>query len=222
MKIVVLVINDGRNDYLEQTLKSFKKNVVMPPEAEVFTLLIDDMPEGRNENEIQDIVKKYEINKAILNEENLGINAVVQLAWQAISVLKPDYIFHQENDFVYNHTIDVQRMISALECNQRIGQVALRRQPWFEDELKANTLYKDLNYYRAVNIAGHELVFQKEYFTHNPCIYRAKHAVQIHGYNEYAYAKYLLKNGIMTFAYMGKLDTPPHVTHIGYIKKGHE
>lgn len=218
MKICVIIINDGRNDYLEQTLKSLVKNVVFPFEAEIYKILYDDMPKGRDEEFLSHIALEYKIDRVILSEKNDGINQTVQNVWKEVPPC--DYIWHQENDFIYNEQISVEEMIKPLQMNRMIGQIALQRQAWYEDEIEAGGMYKvGYRSYRQGNIAGTDLVFQDLFFTHNPCIYRYSSIAQIPLYSELEFAAHLKRTGVKTFAYLGKLTDEPKVHHIGVIKK---
>lgn len=218
MKICILIMTDGRNDYLEQTLKSLEKNVVFPVGAKVVKVLYDDMPEGRDIEFLRRIELEYKIDKMVLSPVNVGINQAVQNAWLEIPVC--DYVWHQENDFLYNETIDVSHMIKPLEMNRMIGQVALLRQAWYDDEIESGGVYKvPYRVYRSGNVAGTDLVFQDKFFTHNPCIYRYSTTEQIEYYSELQFADHLRRKGVKTFAYLGKLTDAPKVEHIGVIKK---
>ncbi len=218
MKICILIINDGRNDYLDQTLKSLKDKVVFPIDAEIYKVLYDDMPEGRDAYFLSRIELEYNIDKMILSDKRVGINQAVQNAWMHIP--KCDYIWHQENDFTYNAQIDVSKMIAPLEMNRMIGQVALLRQPWYDDEVESDGMYKvGYRTYRQGNIAGIDLVFQDLFFTHNPCIYRYSSIEQIPNYSEIEFAAHLKKRGCRTFAYLGTLTDEPLCHHIGVVKK---
>lgn len=226
MKTCVIIFNDGRNDYLRKTLDSLIKNLLTKEnkQANKFHLLLyDDMPEGRDTEELTEIKKAYKIDDVILSGENYGINKSVQMAWGRIPK-GTDYVWHQENDFLFNEPVKLHEMINPLILNPMIGQVALLRQPWYDDEIEAGGLY-DVGYrdYRSVNVAGIDLVGQTMFFSHNPCLYRAKHALQIENYNELNYAKYLMTHhNIKTFCYLGKKSDKPKVEHIGVIKVGKE
>lgn len=219
MSYCIIIFNDGRNDYLEKTLKSLQENVSFPEEP--YKILYDDMPEGRDEEFLKAIKKKYKINKLILSPENLGINKSVQNAWAQLPK-HIEYIYHQENDFTYNEPIDVMQMQKVLDMNHLIGQVALLRQPWYPDEIESGSLYiKNSVNYRPANIGGVDIVIQDVYFTHNPSLYRKKHAIKLENHHEWILADTLKKqHRIKYFAYLGGINDAPKVHHIGEIKKG--
>ena len=125
MKFCVIIINDGRNDYLEKSLKSFSENVIFPEGSEVTKILIDDWPLDRDEKTIKKIGKKHGINKYIFNETNLKVDKTVNRIWSNVPA-DIDYIFHQENDFIYIEKIYISELMKVLE-NHTIVQCALVR-----------------------------------------------------------------------------------------------
>ncbi len=110
MKICVLIFTDGRNDYLERMLKSFSENVIFPEEAEVKIILHDDMPQKRDTKYLKKLAEQYNISELVFNSKNAGINESVMRAWRKVPA-DTDFIWHQENDFIYNQKIDIDTFI---------------------------------------------------------------------------------------------------------------
>jgi len=214
MKTCILIFNDGRNDYLEQTLKSLFENVQF---NDNYKILIDDVPENRDTDFLEWITAQYGIDSLVLNDENLGVFGSVQKAWGLI----PEdctHVWHQENDFIFNEKIDFDSILK-LSNHKRVFQVALLRQDWFAFEKKAGSIFKAYPGFRDANVSGHDVVLHKNYFTHNPCLYRKEHAIQCIGYDEYKYMKVLEKTDSNGWcAYLGKMSDTPRVTHIGEVK----
>lgn len=219
MKFCVIIINDGRNDYLEATLKSFKENVIFPEGSTVHKILIDDWPKERNEEELKKIAKKYKVNKVILNEKNLGVNETVRKVWNQIPE-DIDYIWHQENDFVFLEKVDIEAFIKILE-NPIIVQCALVRQAWFEDEKECGTLMNTRpERWRVANVSGTDIILHKDHFTFNPSLYKRKWIVDLFPFGEYQLsAYYLTRNPALYFAYYGKKEDSHRVLHIGERKR---
>jgi hypothetical protein len=219
MKICVIILTDGRNDYLERTLESLSTQVNFPEGAEIYKLMVDDWPEERDSKLLKKLAKKYKIDKVVLNEENIGIDKTVQKAWSLIPA-DIDYIWHQENDFEYLKPVNVAQMIQVLD-SPSIVQVALVRQPWFEDEKDAGSLLKTrAGRFRQASVSNIDVVIHRDHFTHNPSIYKRHWIEQLPGYTEYAFKDHLLrKNGVLYFSYLGKLDDPYTILHIGERKR---
>lgn len=211
----VLIFHDGRDEYLIKTLDSFKRMVKF--NGKVNTILVADCPD-QSESDFDKIKKKYKIDTVYVSSERMGIFGAVQKGWQLVPK-ETEYIFHLENDFVFNEEIDVETMRVALQ-NKHIYQVALLRQPWYSHEIKRGGLYKALGNFWHVNSCGVNLVAHRHYFTHNPCLYRSDVVANFDGYDEYSFMQHIIKKdnrGICT--YLGKINDKPKVTHIGDIKQ---
>lgn len=225
MKFFVIVINDGRNNYLQRTLESLSANVFFPEGSEVEGLIIDDWPgnsrQKRNDWFLADLAIKFGFT-LVLNHENLGINKTVQKAWSLVPD-DIDFIWHQENDFEYLDKINVGEMAQAME-DKNIFHVALLRQPWYDQEKKLGGIYQCApEEYFESNVHGVDLVLHKRHFTHNPGLYPKRIAVQMEKYGEYNFKdKLLQENPEGYFSYYGKLKDAPRVLHIGELKHGKE
>jgi disulfide oxidoreductase YuzD len=216
-KFCILIFTDGRNDYLQQTLKSLFAKVKFPERP--YIVLIDDNPENRDLEFIEKIKKQYRINKMVLNEQRLGIGGSVKEGWKNIPK-GCEFVWHQENDFLYNEDIDISLLARVLK-NKLIFQFTLLRQAWYENEIeKGGVFAAHKGLFKEANYAGIDLVIHKGFFSHNPSLYRASVVdPDFPNYGEYAFIKALLKkhsNGYC--AYLGKLNSEPKVTHIGKVK----
>lgn len=212
---VVLIFHDGRNEYLTETLASFKKNVSFP-EKPYHILLVDNPTE--TQEDYTALKKKFKIDKVVINPERLGIFGNVQKGWSLIPK-ETKYIFHLENDFTFNEPISVEEMQRPLDVNKHIYQVALLRQAWYQNEIKRGGIYQALGRFANINVAGVDLVSHRHYFTHNPCLYRTDIVQQLPNYNEYSFIQYLIKKDTAGMCcYLGKKTDSPKVHHIGEIK----
>jgi hypothetical protein len=219
MKFCVIIINDGRNDYLAQSLKSFSENVIFPEGSEVTKILIDDWPEERDEQTIKKLCKKHKVDKVVFNETNLGVNETVRKVWSLIPE-DVDYVFHQENDFVYLEKVEIKTLMKVLD-NPIIVQCALVRQAWFDDEKHAGSLMKTRpERWRSANVSGTDIVIHRDHFTFNPSLYK-KHWVQdVFPFGEYQLKDfYLRKNPGLYFSYLGTKEDNHRILHIGEKKR---
>jgi hypothetical protein len=197
MKFCVIIINDGRNDYLAKTLKSFEDNVMFPDGSEIYKIMIDDWPLERDEKALRKLAKKYKIDKVVFNAENLGVNANVKKAWSLIPE-DVDYIWHQENDFIYLQKVNIMDLMAVLE-NPIIVQCAIVRQAWFDDEREAGSLMNTSpERWRSGNVSGIDVVLHKDHFTFNPSLYKRKWVQDITPFGEYDIRNhYINKNGAL-------------------------
>jgi hypothetical protein len=167
--ICILFFTTSRYEYLIPTMESFNDNVDFG-DNNIYKILIDDYPLRRNEDMLNLLVKKYNIDKLILNDENMGYSAAWKKMWEAIPK-NTDYIWHQEDDFTFNKKIDINNLMSLLENKKiQLFQIFLKRNIVFEtndyiEKIENNKCGED------VNINGQNLVLSNHYFNSNPCLY---------------------------------------------------
>lgn len=219
MKFCVIIINDGRNDYLEKALKSFSENVIFPEGSEVYKIMLDDWPLDRDIKTLEELAKTYGIDKVIYNDTNLGVNENVRKAWGIVPD-DTDYIFHQENDFIYLERINIGDLVAIVET-PNIIQCALVRQPWFDDELKAGSLMNTRpERFKSANVSGTPIVVHKDHFTFNPSLYKYKWLVDLFPFGEYELRHYFMAlNPGLYFSYYGSKEDSHRVLHIGEKKR---
>jgi|TARA_R110002153_G_scaffold248467_3_gene404666 hypothetical protein len=167
--ICILFFTTSRYEYLIPTMESFHSNVDFG-DNNIYKILIDDYPLRRNEDILNKLVEKYNIDKLILNDENMGYSATWKKMWQNIPK-DMDYIWHQEDDFTFNKKVHINSLISILE-NKKIQL--------FQIFLKRNIVFEKNDYIRNIenNTCGEkvvideqELVLCNHYFNPNPCLY---------------------------------------------------
>jgi hypothetical protein len=167
--ICILFFTTSRYEYLIPTMESFHENVNFG-DNNIYKILIDDYPLRRNENILNKLVKKYNIDKLILNDENMGYSVTWKKMWQNIPK-DIDYIWHQEDDFTFNKKVDINALISILE-NRKIQL--------FQIFLKRNIVFEKNDYIRNIenNKCGDRVVINKQelilcnhYFNANPSLY---------------------------------------------------
>lgn len=167
--ICILFFTTSRYEYLIPTLESFHEKVDFE-NNNIYKILIDDYPLRRNKEILDKIVEKYNINKLILNDENLGYSLTWGKMWNEIPE-DIDYIWHQEDDFTFNENINVNNLISILENNKiQLFQIFLKRNIVFE----ANDYIRNIENNicgEEVSINNQKLILCNNYFNSNPGIY---------------------------------------------------
>ena len=224
----LLVFNDGRNDYLEQTLSTFFDQVSFP--STPYKILIDDMPEGRDVVLLDKIASRFAFDDLILNDTNLGSFGSIMRAWSSLPPAT-EHVFHLENDFVFAERIDVRDLVTVLE-EPWICNITLLRQPWYEDERDAGGLFRVCpEKFRESVVRGVPVCLHRDYFGHNPGLYRRTFARVIPDTSrlesgqilshERIYRDLLLgEDPSRQFAIFGGLSDPPRVFHIGHRRVG--
>ena len=200
MRYTLLLISDGRDGYLTETLKSALVNLPAPERI----VAVDD--------------------RAHL----LGFAGAIQHGWDQILDTDAEYIFHLEGDFTFNHPVDLETM-AELASDPHIAQVALKRQPWNQQEIEAGGIV-ELNpddfdegqfYY---DYWSHTYTAHRKFFTTNPSIYRRDIAERgwpqvPESEGHFGIGLFQDPHVVSTF-WGGKFD-PPLVHHVGDSREGH-
>jgi hypothetical protein len=109
MTVGLLVISDGREEYLHRTLESAREHL---PDPDVF-IHVDD---------------RY---------HKLGFAGAIQKGWQLAVDAGVDWLIHLEQDFTFNQPVDVPAIVEVLDRHPHLVQMALLRQPWNRAEKAA-------------------------------------------------------------------------------------
>lgn len=222
--ICIIIFTTSRYEYLEPTLESLSNMVIFDTSLfNVYTILIDDYPLRRNLKKINTIKNKYNIHHIILNEKNLGQSITWKKIWQAIPI-NTDYIWHQEDDFIFNETIYVDKLIHAFETSPiNLLQLSLKRNQCYNE--KIDFVYKIDNNIIGEDVSynSYNIVTQKEWFLPHPGIYPYWISKQKYDYNP---QEGVILNKLLQLypnyspAVFGKRGCSNHITHIGEYTQG--
>lgn len=157
------------------------------------------------------------------SDHELGFAGAIAAGWEAILQTGCDFVFHLEDDFTFNAPVPLESMGQVLKVRPHIAQVALKRQPWSEEERAAGGVIEahpdDFSSARAPVGIGAYLYYteHRRFFTTNPSLYRASLCEQ--GWpqepeSEGKFTARLLGQGYR-FAYWGGKADPPVCEHIG-------
>lgn len=197
MSFVVLLISDGREDYRERTLASAKANLPVP---DVGMIEIDD------------------------SDHELGFAGAIQAGWERIRETSADYVAHVEADFLFNAPVPIDRMIAVIERHPELVQLALKRQPWNEQEKAAGGIVECCpDDFTQRTDKGDVWTEHRKCFTTNPSIYPAALCAQ--GWpqvpeSEGIFTHRLLEDPKVRFGFWGGKFDPPLVEHIGAARTG--
>jgi hypothetical protein len=209
--IALVVITDGRKDCIEQTIARFNLLVHY-----VFTKKIIVNDSGSPEYH-KYLCENYRDFKIISHEKRKGLSSAIQSGWSEIDE-NIDFVFHLEDDFLFTEKPSINKMISILQKNQHLAQIALLRNAYYPDEIEVGGfVFKNINDY----IQKNEFFEHKRLFTLNPSIY-PKWIVDIgwqNGWDEPHFtSKVLTVKPHARFGYFGNMYDSPRVKHIGHIR----
>lgn len=160
-----------------------------------------------------------EVDVSVVDDQahTLGMAGAASLGMEMALREGYDYVLWVEEDFRFNERPPVEKMIEILNIDYMCAQVVLKRQPWSVEEHEAGGIiemnpgeYTDV-YCNDLNWMSHTRIFSM-----NPCVIPRK--VLEMGYplgNEAEQTKRLVASGYH-FAFYGKRDDPPLVTHVGH------
>lgn len=197
MTVALLFISDGRDEYMARTLASVAAN--LPPVD--LQIHVDD------------------------RGHKLGFAGAIAEGWQRILRTQAEWVVHLEADFTFNETVDLAGMIALLERHPHLAQVALKRQPWNEEEKAAGGIVElhtdDFTEYQDKQAIWTE---HRRFFTTNPSVYSTRLCRlgwPMEKHSEGVFTHRLIADPMLSFAFWGAKFDPPRVEHIGNGRAGH-
>lgn len=220
MSVALLVITDGREDYLDRTIQSAQANLVGPITER---WLYDDT----GDDTYRDLLRtRYPQFHHINAGPRQGFGGAIRAAWAQIAWhSQARYVFHLEQDFTFNRPVPLRDMALVLEGNPHLAQLALRRQPWNDTEKAAGGLLEvQPDEFTGRSDGPHEWLEHRLWFTTNPSLYRVdltrKHPWPKGHRSEGMFTADLLRSPKVRFGYWGARDSGEAVEHIGYERAG--
>jgi hypothetical protein len=239
MGMILLFMTDGRKEYFS---KCFVSAMTSFPEVvlkDSLVLVNDDSADieysvflhGLLESVCSDFGYDYTITTPVLKKSGFG--GAVENAWSFIRELadpqKYDFVFHLEEDFVFNRPVPVEGMRQVLDIRPSVQQVALRRQPWNNIESAAGGIVEsnpdDYTDMFLADDSGLEWLEHRRFFTTNPCLYRRSlcdRGWPVVDFSEGVFSHMLFdEDPFNCSAFFGSRDSGEWVTHIGHERTGH-
>jgi hypothetical protein len=207
-KISLVVITDGRQSCIEQTIDRFNELI----NYDFFEkLIINDSGDPRYH---EFLVNRFPQFNVISHEQRRGLAGAVQSAWDSVSK-ESDYVFHLEDDFVFNKSIDISHLAFLLRKNPHLVQMALVRAPVNppEEEVGGFVFQHLADYSQKEDFFEHGRLF-----TLNPSLYpmsTVKMGWPDHGGESEFTSKVHTIDKDYRFGFYGNIYDPPLVTHIG-------
>lgn len=213
--ISVVFVTNGRGNYFRECLASYQANIAS--EDTIERIVVSDAPSLAYHVWLQDLVPDGWA-KLVTTGGQKGLAAAVRAGWDTAS---GDYVFHVEEDFTFNETIDLDRLAALLKSRPELAQICLLRQPspFSDDEMRAGGIVeKNPDAYEERHSAHGDYLVHREGFSLNPCL--IPRVVYEQGCPddpispEAELGRRLVDQGFF-FAYAGRKGDPPKVEHIG-------
>lgn len=198
MSFAILLISDGRDEYRKRTIASAKENL---PEPDHFIEVADP-------------------------DHKLGFGGAIRKGWRRIlTQTDAEFVFHLEADFVFNHPVQIDEMTAVLKARPYLVQLALRRQPWNEQEKAAGGIVEQHpDDYTEHDLNGWRWLEHTRNMTTNPSLY--PRAVCEYGWPDGRESEgrfgidLIARQPDLRFGYWGARDSGEACKHIGVERKG--
>lgn len=211
--IDVVVISAGRQKYLSRTIDSFRTYV---SGSFVRKTIQDDSGNPRFNRWLRRVYPDWDIHTT---PGKLGYTGAMRSIWDYESQQNGNgspYIFHLEEDFIFDRDVDLDELIAVLEYDETLAQVALLRGPWAPAEIRAGGIIEERpETYEHLDADGIPYLRHRNFWTTNPCVYRrtliddgwpdTRGSEQTFGRSQWKQGRYA--------AFIG--EGTPWVTHIG-------
>jgi hypothetical protein len=219
--IDLLVITDGRTDYLREAVTSAAAN--LEPDLIGARWMYDDTGDADHR---AFLAREYPEFVHINAGARQGFGGAIRAAWaQLLERSDADQVFHLEQDFTFNRPVDLLGMSLTLADNDHLVQLVLRRQPWNPGEVAAGGIVEQhpADYTEVVGEFGTWLGHRR-FFSTNPCLYRR--SLMHVGWPEGEQSEGRFGVGLMErhpdwrFAFWGAYGSGEAVAHIGHQRAG--
>lgn len=230
MTITLLVMTDGRKEYIRHTIPSFEENV---QGTITHRVIHDDSGDADYACWLGKTFPEYDV---VYGGDRLGYSGAVQRAWFELNHDPNRFTFHLEDDFVFNRPVDLDEIAEFLDDHWWLAQMGLRRGRWgreaagfVEDSPSAYEERRQVAW-KHTNLSWIE---HRLYYTMTPHLYRSRlrtvpwpdgEGSEIH------YKDKLLQSGLpwnvlgehVKFGFWGGVeDGADAVTHIGHERRGY-
>lgn len=216
--ISLLVVTDGRRDCILQTIPSAMENLAGPITHRV---IYDDSADPANHQWLRRTFPDFTV---IHHPKRQGFGGAISAAWRHLQSRHERYVFHLEDDFTFNRPVDLSAMVKVLDKRPQLVQLALRRQPWNDQERSAGGIVEQHpEAYVACHDGEHDWLEQRLFYTTNPSLYRRSLCYRAwpEGANsEGRFSHELMQDPGLRFGYWGTRESGEWVTHVGRERVG--
>lgn len=212
-QIVVVIVTNGARDTLAKTVHSAEQMLQGP----IGRRVICDGSKGTHGR----IAQAHPDWNVVDTGQDPGYGLAMRRAYEVELGSGQPWIVHLEDDFTFNQPVDLVAMQNLMRANPHMAQLALLRQPWYENEIAAGGIFQ-ANPERFTQHDG--WVGHRAFWTSNPHLTRrsflARHQWPTRQWSEGRFGREVLKDRQLELGFLGTLDDPPRVTHIGVERAG--
>lgn len=217
MSVCLLVLTDGRDTELEQTIASAEHSLVGP----ITRRIIHDDAGGVGH--ALALAKRYP-DYEVVASPRVGFGGAIQASWEQVASGDEGFVFHLEGDFTFNRTVNLWDMMAVMCHEPKLAQMALVRQAWNEKEIAAGGLLQARpGEFEQVVTASHRWLRHRSFFTTNPALVPMRIVESgwpVVPQSEGMFSIDLFRDPESVCGFWGDLDQEPAVEHIGKVRVG--
>lgn len=219
--ITLVVITDGRWDCITQTIPSALTNLQGPITRRI---IYDDSGDALNRSNLHEAFPTFTI--AHSPEGRRGFGGAIRFMWQYLAAWDTNpYVFWLEDDFLFNRTVKLEAMMSVLNKRPHLMQLALRRQPWNDQEKQAGGIVEmNPESYVDCHDGIYDWLEHSNFFTTNPSLFPRKLCEKGWPPDPHSEGRFgaLIREADpeARFGYWGARDSGEWVEHIGRQRVG--
>lgn len=216
--IALLVVTDGRHEFLRETIASARDALNGPITTRV---MFDDTGDEQYRAQLRD---EYAEFVHIGAPTRRGFGGAINRAWATLRRCEARFVFHLEQDFTFNRPVDLDAMARVLDQHPYLVQLALRRQPIVPTEIEAGGVVECWpDEFTECEHGDDQWLEHRLFFTTNPSLYRAglcDFGWPLVERSEEEFTAQQLRNPDARFGYWGARESGEAVHHIGAERVG--
>lgn len=222
MSVAVLVMTDGRVEYLRETLASLHDQLRGP----VTRWIVHD---DTGDDAYHQLLRRHlpAAWELVTTSQRCGFGGAYRHAydWLLAHTDEP-YVFSTEDDFVVTRPVNLTAMQHVLDYHRNLAQMALRRQPWNDAEKAAGGIVEQHpnQYVDCGDDNGNQWLQHRQFWTTNPSLIPRRILTQ-HPWPTVPHSEGVFSADVFTdryrcCAFWGSRESGEWVRHIGAERRG--
>lgn len=218
--VILMVMTDGRRQYLEPSIESLDKQIAGP-----FTrrILHDDSGDPGQRGWLEERYPDWTVIGPMTGHRS-GFSGAYASAWSWLAQQPEPWVFQTEDDFTYETQIDLNVLLDVMAKNAHIAQMQLRRQPWGTEPADGGFVGQWPHFYTDATDGTHHWLEHRRNWSTNPGLFRralCERTWPTQPGSEGVFGDQLCAEDPTTqFALWGRRSDPPTVHHIGIERIG--
>lgn len=215
MNVVLVVIGDGRGEFLRQSVNAVAQHVDYPIDTRI---MVDDSGDLHYGVHLDETYYEYDI----VHGGRRGMAGAVQAGWDAALKHNPDYVLWIEEDHVLLRRLPIEYAVEVLGQHPNLAQMTFSREPC--DPTEGTDQLAAIVAQSAFSGTTETHTYYDYLFSMIPCLI-PKRVLEL-GWpsgplgvgNETGFTNKCLAEGYV-FASWGHVGDPPFVRHVGYAQR---